>query len=272
MTNRTHEERRKQGRDVLSILGREGTTPEQFERAFEDHHGAFGSLALDYMGGDIWTRSQLSLRDRNLVCVALLATLSLNQFLPAYLGAGLRRGLSRAEMEEALIQVGGYAGMPFGNAAMQVATEFFDSLPNADPRQLAAKKSDHQRRADAVDVLRTLTDGRAASDPEAARAAMVENLGGVGELAYDFAFGELWSRDELSRRDRSLVVVAILAALSKEQELVFHVPAALTHGVTRDEIEEVMVTLAGYGGFPRGVEGMRAARAAFARIDDRESS
>ena len=99
---------------------------------------------------------------------------------------------------------------------------------------------------------------------------MVETLGGVGELAYDFAFGELWSRDELSRRDRSLVVLAILAALSKEQELAFHVPAALNHGLTRIEIEEIMVTLAGYGGFPRAVEGMRAARAAFAKIDERE--
>jgi 4-carboxymuconolactone decarboxylase len=46
-----------------------------------------------------------------------------------------------------------------------------------------------------------------------------------------------------------------------------HVPGALNHGVTREEVEEVMVQLTVYGGFPRAVEGIRAARRAFERID-----
>ena len=268
-STRTHQQRRALAIDHFNKLAPEADG-ETMIAAFAESHGAFGDLATDYFGSDIWGRPGLSERDRHLASIAMLGALDLSSFLPGFLRAGLRRGLTRAEMEEALIQVGGYAGMPFGNKALVVSSRFFADVEGADARQPAALKSDDQRRADAVDVLRTLTNGRANSDPEAARAAMVETLGGVGELAYDFAFGELWSRDELSRRDRSLVVVAILAALSKEQELAFHVPAALNHGLTRIEIEEIMVTLAGYGGFPRAVEGMRAARAAFAKIDERE--
>jgi 4-carboxymuconolactone decarboxylase len=115
----------------------------------------------------------------------------------------------------------------------------------------------------------TLFGGRAATDPAEARAGIVEALGGVGEMAFDWGFGELWPRDELSRRDRRMVTVAIQAMLKCVDELAIHVPAALNHGCSREEVEEIMVQLTVYGGFPRAVEGMRATRAAFAKIDSR---
>ena len=59
--------------------------------------------------------------------------------------------------------------------------------------------------------------------------------------------------------------------LARAEELAIHVPGALNHGVTREEIEEVMVQLTVYGGFPRAVEGIRSARAAFERIDARDA-
>ena len=116
---------------------------------------------------------------------------------------------------------------------------------------------------------RTLTAGRAAADPAIDLANMQRALGDVGTFAFRWAFGEVWSRPELSRRDRSLVVIAILAAMGQGGELAFHVPAGLNHGLTRAEIEEIMVHLGLYAGFPRAVDGVRAARAAFAKIDER---
>jgi 4-carboxymuconolactone decarboxylase len=91
-------------------------------------------------------------------------------------------------------------------------------------------------------------------------------------MAFDWGFGELWARDVLSRRDRSMVTLAILGILARTDELAVHVPGALNHGCTREEIEEVFVQLTVYGGFPRAVESMRAARAAFERIDARTGS
>ena len=124
---------------------------------------------------------------------------------------------------------------------------------------------DGERWTAAADVMGTMFGGRAATDPDQARAGVVDALGGVGEMAFDWGFGELWARDALSRRDRSMVTVAILAILKCADELAIHVPAALHHGCSRDEVEEIMVQLTVYGGFPRAVEGMRAARAAFAK-------
>ena len=65
---------------------------------------------------------------------------------------------------------------------------------------------------------------------------------------------------ELSRRDRSLIVVSTLAAQARDEELELHTGVALRNGLTRTEIEELVVTVAAYAGFP-------AAMAASRRVD-----
>ncbi len=62
-------------------------------------------------------------------------------------------------------------------------------------------------------------------------------------------------------------MIAILVWLGATEELAFHVPAGLRHGLTRVEIEEIATHLSLYAGLPRAVEGMRAIRAAFAKLD-----
>ena len=92
---------------------------------------------------------------------------------------------------------------------------------------------------------------------------------GVGAIAFDFAFGDIWSRPELSRRDRSLVVLSILGTLSRDDEIEFHTQGGRSHGLTREEIEEIFVQLTIYAGIPRAVGGVQAARRALAKADER---
>jgi 4-carboxymuconolactone decarboxylase len=63
-------------------------------------------------------------------------------------------------------------------------------------------------------------------------------------------------------------VIAILTSLGAVDELKFHVPAGLRHGLTGDEIEAAITHLALYAGFPRAVQAIRVARAAIASADD----
>jgi len=64
------------------------------------------------------------------------------------------------------------------------------------------------------------------------------------------AWGDIWSRPGLARRDRSLVTLTVLAALQHEAELAMHVRAALGNGVTKDEIVEVLLQVGLYAGVP----------------------
>src|SRR2546423_11036104 len=56
-----------------------------------------------------------------------------------------------------------------------------------------------------------------------------------------FAWGDVWTRPGLERRERSLITLAVLTALRAEGELELHVRAALRNGVTPEEIREVLL-------------------------------
>jgi len=65
-----------------------------------------------------------------------------------------------------------------------------------------------------------------------------------------YAWGELWNRPGLSRPERSMITVAILAALGRDEELAMHVRAGTRNGLTAADIREVLLQVAVYAGVP----------------------
>lgn len=269
----TQAERRADGLDVLCTLtGRDDG--EEMAASMEHRHGVLGSFAIDHVLGNLWARPQLSRRNRSMIVLAFLSTIGAGRELATHVEGALNHGLSRDEIREVVNHVAGYGGFPMAMEASRIVDKTFARLDGVDrigPKPAAQPLDDDDRWVAAADVMGTLFGGRTPADPIEARAGVLEALGGVGEMAFDFGFGELWARDQLSRRDRSMVTVAILAILRCGDELSMHVPAALNHGCSREEVEEIMVQLTVYGGFPRAVEGIRIARAAFAKIDARKA-
>ncbi|MEK0098800.1 carboxymuconolactone decarboxylase family protein [Streptomyces sp. A475] len=66
-------------------------------------------------------------------------------------------------------------------------------------------------------------------------------------------FDEVWERAGLSKRDRSLVTVAALTALGRTDQLQFHLGFARQNGVTDEELQEALLHLAFYSGWPNGM-------------------
>jgi 4-carboxymuconolactone decarboxylase len=64
------------------------------------------------------------------------------------------------------------------------------------------------------------------------------------QLITRYVWGEIWTRPGLDRRTRSCITVAMLVALNRPEELALHLRAALTNGVTRAEIKEVLLQTA----------------------------
>jgi 4-carboxymuconolactone decarboxylase len=69
-------------------------------------------------------------------------------------------------------------------------------------------------------------------------------------IGIESVFGRLWTREGLSRRDRSLVTLGILIALRSTDELAYHFKIGRTNGLTDDEVAEVIYHASGYAGFP----------------------
>ena len=84
------------------------------------------------------------------------------------------------------------------------------------------------------------------------------------ELLNTYCWNDVWNRPGLSRQTRSMLNLAMLAALGKGQELKLHIRGAVNNGVTKDQIKEVFLQAAIYCGVPAGVEAFRCAREVFA--------
>ncbi|MBC7281065.1 carboxymuconolactone decarboxylase family protein [Hoeflea sp.] len=87
------------------------------------------------------------------------------------------------------------------------------------------------------------------------------------KLLTEWCWGEVWSRPGLERRLRSVLNLGMIMALNRSAEFKLHVRGALTNGVTRDEIVEIILQGAIYCGAPASLDAMRAAQAVFAEID-----
>lgn len=85
----------------------------------------------------------------------------------------------------------------------------------------------------------------------------------------DALYGNIWSRDEIiSLPERSLITVAVLVALNRENELKIHIKGALNLGVSKEKIEEMILHVAHYSGFPTGVSANQILNDICAEIDN----
>ena len=82
-------------------------------------------------------------------------------------------------------------------------------------------------------------------------------------LTDDVLFGDIWAREELSPRDRSLITVAALVAGGNTEQLVGHLGRARANGLTEDELKEVIIHLAFYAGWPRAMSAINVAKKVF---------
>ena len=83
-------------------------------------------------------------------------------------------------------------------------------------------------------------------------------LGDLGRYIVEYGFGDIYSREGLSLRDRELAAVAMLTAMGgREAQVRFHLGAALNVGLTAAELEEVIIHTAPFAGFPTAINALR---------------
>jgi 4-carboxymuconolactone decarboxylase len=92
------------------------------------------------------------------------------------------------------------------------------------------------------------------------------------DLITRYAWGEIWSRPRLSRQTRSMLTLGMMVALNRPDEFRLHLRAALTNGVLREEIQEVLLHSAVYCGVPAANSAFHLAQEVFAQLDAESSS
>lgn len=87
------------------------------------------------------------------------------------------------------------------------------------------------------------------------------------ELVTEYCWGAVWSRDDLSKKSRSMINIAMLTALNRPHELRLHVQGALRNGLTVEEIRGVLLQTAIYCGVPAAIDAFRVASEAIKTFD-----
>ncbi|MCR9135313.1 MAG: 4-carboxymuconolactone decarboxylase [Alphaproteobacteria bacterium] len=88
------------------------------------------------------------------------------------------------------------------------------------------------------------------------------------ELIVESAWGNVWSRPNWTWRERSIVTIALLAALGHDEEVAMHIRATANTGATRDDICEALLHVAIYAGVPAANRAIKIARNTFAEMDE----
>ena len=92
------------------------------------------------------------------------------------------------------------------------------------------------------------------------------------ELTTEIGWGVFWSREGLTRKQRSLLNLGILAALNRHHELAVHVKGAVNNGLTKEEIREALIHVIPYAGFPAGIDAFRTAKRVLDEMDATKGS
>ncbi|WP_116475375.1 carboxymuconolactone decarboxylase family protein [Zobellella maritima] len=87
------------------------------------------------------------------------------------------------------------------------------------------------------------------------------------KLVTEYCWGEIWGRETLDLKTRSIINLSMITALNRPHELKLHVRGALNNGLSREEIREVLLQAAIYCGVPAAIDAFRVAREVFDEVD-----
>lgn len=91
---------------------------------------------------------------------------------------------------------------------------------------------------------------------------------GFVDLITEGAWGTVWASDAITRRERSMITLALLAGLGNFEEFALHLRATVNTGATQDDIREVLHHVAIYAGVPRANHAFKIAREIYAELEE----
>ena len=255
------EERYRSGYPILNRLGRadaEGVPVpnEMLSRVAPDLWRMIGEACF----GVIWNRPGLTIEQRSMATISVIAALRRNDNLRGHVESGLDVGLSPAQIVEVIIQIFFYVGAPIGTTALDVANRVFEE------------------RGLAVEPIRVFDVDE---DPEAmyrrGLAKRQEVLGAsVPTFAHkvdeewdryllEYLWGSVWTRPGLDTVSRMVCTLSVLPLVATNRTLRDHVRGARRIGMTEEQINEIFFHLTFYTGESIARHARAIARETFAR-------
>lgn len=217
---------------------------------------------IEYAFGDIYNRTELPLKPKELTVVAALTAMgNATPQLKVHIHGALNVGCNIAEIQEVILQMSAYAGFPSAINGMLALKEVVAERKlegkedQAGIVQSTSLPKDSTRYNLGVKHLTLLSSNQ------------VENLEktfkdispDMARFVIEYGFADIFSRPALDFKHREMATIAALTAMgTAPSQLRFHIQAALNIGVTQVDIVEIMLLMSVYAGFPAAINGTLA--------------
>jgi 4-carboxymuconolactone decarboxylase len=230
------------------------------EKAYQSLKGISPDLAkfvIEYSFGDIYSREGLDLRLKEIAVVAALTAMGTAEpQLKARLQGALNTGNTINEVKEVILQMSAYSGFPSCINAMAALKAVLSEREERGIKDNAGKPPTERPHGDRLRYGEEELSRLDAMQPERLRSAFGAISPDLVRFTLEYGYAEIYSRDNLGRRERQIATIAALTAMGNAQpQLRFHINAGLNVGLTIEEIREVMLLMTVYAGFPAAING-----------------
>jgi len=213
----------------------------------------FAEHAIEFAYGQIWSRPGLKIREKSLITIAALVAQGKEEQTKIHMRGFLESGGTFEELEEALIQLLVYSGFP---STMNALAQYRAVRKEMGDKGSSAVSEGPTKGEDSMEGKQIMDQLYGAEYAEKVRARLEELSPQFAEIAREFAYGKIWTRSGLKIKEKSLVTIAALVAQGKEEQTKIHMRGFLESGGTFEELEEALIHLLVYCGFPAAMNAL----------------
>jgi len=255
------ESRMERGYKILREV--DGGAGEEVTNSLDEISPDLSRYIVEYAFGDIYSRSGLDLKSKEIAVVAALTALgNAVPQLKVHLNGALNVGCTINEIKEVILQMSSYSGFP---TCINAMNEFKDVL-------IERKNQGHDdclgdpptnKKTDNTEKYEVGVKELSKLDSMQVEKLEKEYKDFCPDLTYLVinSYAEIFSRNNLDIKYRQIATIAALAALGNARaQLKFHISAGLNIGITADEIKEIMLLLTVFSGFPSSINGINVLR------------
>lgn len=228
-------------------------------RELSERSADYARLLVEFVHGEVLTRGGLDEKTRHLSAVSMLAATGNNrQWMRDHALSALRSGADRDDLIESMIQLSVYAGFPAALVGLSTLVEVFEDLdadrvalvPSEQPVAVTPSETASARFERGSQTLSATS-----SDAGQQVVARFEGIAPeIGRMIVEHAYGDIFSRPGLGKRERALTAVASMVSagsLPSETPVRVHVTAALNAGASADDVIETLLNLIPFVGYPK---------------------
>lgn len=252
--------RYEKGMAALKLLSPEGA--DSVPEGLRDLAPEMGNFIVEFAYGDVFSRAGLDPKSRQIATISALTALgNAEPQLRWHIAAGLNVGITPEQMVDIMYISTVYQGFPAGLNGIAAVREVFRQKsiayapvkrsPVPDRRKTGLESMEVRVRGEGERTVNNLKD----IAPE------------MAGFVIDFSYGDVISRGNLLPKEAELVAIAGMCAAGTERpQLIVHIKYGLGVGLTKEQILEVIMQMAVFAGFPAALNGISAAREAFASV------